>query len=290
MQTSLDCAGRILDLTSPVVMGILNVTPDSFSDGGRYDSLNRAMEHAHQMIADGAGIVDIGGESTRPNAQLVSEAEEIDRVVPVIEALRAETDVIVSIDTSSASVMKASVEAGAGIINDVRALNCPGALAAAAECDVPVVLMHSLIEQPEQGFVPQYDDVVAAVADYLKERVQACEQAGIRRKNIVLDPGFGGGMFGKAPAHDLVLVKRFQEFYGERHGLGLPILAGVSRKSFIGAVLGNTADERLAASLAVAVMLAQAGVQIVRVHDVKETADALAMLQAVSAARESVRE
>ncbi|MTI15095.1 dihydropteroate synthase [Sansalvadorimonas verongulae] len=265
-------------------MGILNVTPDSFSDGGRYNSLDRAMRHARQMVADGAGIIDIGGESTRPNAQLVSETEEIDRVVPVIEALRAESDVVVSIDTSSARVMTAAVEAGAGIINDVRALSRPGTLAIAAECDVPVILMHSLVEQPEQGFVPQYDDVVTAVAEYLKERVQACEQAGIRRENIILDPGFGGGMFGKAPAHDLTLVKRFNEFFGEHCGLGLPVLAGVSRKSFIGAVLSNTADERLAASLTVAVMLAQAGAQIIRVHDVKETVDALTMLQAVSAA------
>ena len=284
MQTSLDCAGRVLDLTSPVVMGILNVTPDSFSDGGRYNSLDRAVERAREMVAQGAGIVDIGGESTRPNAQLVSEAEEVDRVVPVIEAIRAELDVIVSVDTSSAQVMKAAVGAGAGIINDVRALNRPGALEAAAECAVPVVLMHSLVEQPQQGFVPSYDDVVVSVAEYLKGRVQACEQAGIARKNIILDPGFGGGMFGKTPAYDLELVKRFAEFYGAQHELNLPILAGVSRKSFMGSVLGNTADERLAASLTVAVMLAQAGAQIIRVHDVKETVDALTMLQAVAAA------
>ena len=284
MQTSLDCAGRVLDLTSPVVMGILNVTPDSFSDGGRYNSLDRAVERAREMVAQGAGIVDIGGESTRPNAQLVSEAEEVDRVVPVIEAIRAELDVIVSVDTSSAQVMKAAVGAGAGIINDVRALNRPGALEVAAKCAVPVVLMHSLVEQPQQSFVPSYDDVVVSVAEYLKGRVQACEQAGIARKNIILDPGFGGGMFGKTPAYDLELVKRFAEFYGAQHELNLPILAGVSRKSFMGSVLGNTADERLAASLTVAVMLAQAGAQIIRVHDVKETVDALTMLQAVAAA------
>ena len=284
MQTSLDCAGRVLDLTSPVVMGILNMTPDSFSDGGRYNSLDRALERAREMVAQGAGIIDIGGESTRPNAQLVSELEEVERVAPVIEAIRAELDVIVSVDTSSAQVMKAAVSAGAGIINDVRALNCPGALEAAAECGVPVVLMHSLVEQPKQGFVPSYDDVVVSVAEYLKARVRACERAGVSREKIILDPGFGGGMFGKTPAYDLELVKRFAEFYGERHELDLPILAGVSRKSFMGSVLGNTADERLAASLTIAVVLAQAGAQIIRVHDVKETVDALTMLRAVAAA------
>ncbi|WP_281645928.1 dihydropteroate synthase [Parendozoicomonas sp. Alg238-R29] len=280
MQTSLDCAGRILDITRPSVMGVLNVTPDSFSDGGRYTTLNKALEHAREMISQGAGIIDVGGESTRPNAQLVSENEEIDRVVPVIEALSVESDVIVSIDTSSARVMKAAVQAGAGIINDVRALSRPGALEAAVECGVPVVLMHSLVEQPVQGFVPEYNDVMESVVEYLVERVKVCELAGIAKEKIILDPGFGGGMFGKTPAYDLALVKRFAEL----HSLGMPVLAGVSRKSFIGSVLGNGADERLAGSLAVALMLAQAGAQIVRVHDVKETVDMLAMLEAVAAA------
>ena len=225
----------------------------------------------------GARVIDIGGESTRPNAATVSVAEEIDRVVPVIEALRAESEIVISIDTSAPEVMTAAVAAGAGIINDVRALSRPGALEAAADCGVPVILMHSLVDQPDSDFKPAYEDIVVAVSDYLISRVRVCESAGIAREQIMLDPGFGGGMFGKTPEHDLQLVRRL----GELHGLGFPLLTGVSRKSFIGAVLGNTADQRLAASLATAVLLAQAGAQLIRVHDVRETVDALTMLSAI---------
>ncbi|CAM3761863.1 dihydropteroate synthase [Parendozoicomonas haliclonae] len=272
------CAGRELDLSVPQIMGILNVTPDSFSDGGRYNTLERALIHAREMIAAGARIVDIGGESTRPNAHKVTTQEEIDRVVPVIEALRRESDVIISIDTSSPDVMREAVAAGAGIINDVRALSLPGALDAAVMLQVPVILMHSLVEQPAQGVEPEYADVVLSVGEYLLERVVACESAGVRRENIILDPGFGAGMFGKTPPQNFELIRRFAEL----HELGFPLLAGVSRKSFIGSVLSNTEGQRLSASLALAVLLAQSGAQILRVHDVQETADALAMLKAVA--------
>ena len=276
----LDCAGRTLDLSRPNVMGILNVTPDSFSDGGCYNSFDRALVHARDMVLAGADIIDIGGESTRPGAQTVSVDEEIDRVVPVIEVLAKEFDVVVSVDTSSAQVMKAAAEAGVGMINDVRALSRSGALQAAAESEVPVVLMHSLIEQPEPGFVPAYGDVVEEVSGYLQSRAEACIAAGISKGSIVLDPGFGGGMFGKTPALDLKLVRYFSEL----HKLGYPLLAGVSRKSFIGSVLENKAEQRLSASLAVALILAQSGAQIIRVHDVQETVDVLKMAQAIAAA------
>ncbi len=266
------------DLASPRIMGILNVTPDSFSDGGRYNSLERALVHARAMIAAGADIIDIGGESTRPTAQRIPVQEEIDRVVPVVAALRKESDSTISVDTSSPEVMREAVAAGASIINDVRALSRPGALEVAAEFQVPVVLMHSLLDQQEPGVVPVYDDIVAAIGDYFLERVRLCELAGIKRENIILDPGFGGGMFGKTPALNYELVKRFDEF----KKFGFPLLAGVSRKGFIGTVLDNTADERMVASVALAVLLAQVGAQILRVHDVRETADALAMLRAVA--------
>ncbi|MCL6269986.1 dihydropteroate synthase [Sansalvadorimonas sp. 2012CJ34-2] len=277
---SLDCAGRLLDLGRPNVMGILNVTPDSFSDGGRYNTFDRALQHAREMVDAGAGIIDIGGESTRPGAQIISEAEEVDRVVPVIEAISKEFDIVVSVDTSSAAVIREATSAGAGIVNDVRALCRPGALEAAAASQVPVILMHSLVEQPESGFVPAYENVVDEVSGYLASRAELCQKAGIAKEKIILDPGFGGGMFGKTPAFDLQMIKRFSEF----HRLGYPVLAGVSRKSFIGAVLENTADERLSASLAVALLLAQAGAQIIRVHDVKETVDVLKIANAVAAA------
>ncbi len=262
----------------PKIMGILNVTPDSFSDGGKFNTLERALNHARAMVAAGASIIDVGGESTRPNAQPVSSVEEMARVVPVIEALRRESDVTISIDTSSPEVMTAAVAAGANIINDVRALRRPGALEAAAQCDVPVILMHSLVQAPAPGFVPAYQDLVAEIGSYLLQRVAACEAVGIERDRIILDPGFGGGMFGKTPALDFELVRRF----GELRQLGFPLLGGVSRKSFISAVLHNAADDRVVASITLAVLLAQAGANILRVHDVRETADALAVLKAVA--------
>ena len=280
MEKTLDCAGRLLDLSRPNVMGILNVTPDSFSDGGRYNSFDKALRHASEMVEAGADIIDIGGESTRPGAQTISQAEEADRVVPVVEALSKEFDVVISVDTSSADVIREAASAGVGIVNDVRALSRPGALQAAADSRLPVILMHSLVEQPGAGFVPHYDDVVGEVSSYLKSRAIACVEAGIMQQKIILDPGFGGGMFGKTPELDLKLVREFSQL----HQLGYPLLAGVSRKSFIGAVLDNAAGERLPASLALALLLAQSGAQIIRVHDVRETVDVLKISQAVAAA------
>ena len=282
MRTVLDCRGQLLDLSRPRIMGILNVTPDSFSDGGRYNTLDKAVRHAVEMVEEGADIVDVGGESTRPGAQTVTVQEEIDRVVPVIEALRRELDVIVSLDTSEAEVMRAGAAVGAGIINDVRALTRDGALQVAAGLDLPVILMHSLREQPAAGFVPQYDDVVAEVKACLAERVTAAIDAGIRKEQIVLDPGFGGGMFGKTPSQDLTMIQRFSEFLD----MGMPVLAGLSRKSFIGAILDRPVSERLPGSLAVATLVLNAGACILRVHDVAESVDVLNMVMALKALNE----
>ena len=233
------------------------------------------------MVLDGADILDVGGESTRPGAGGAPTCEEeLERVLPVVEALSSRFDAVVSIDTSSALVISETAKAGAGMINDVRALRREGALEAAAATNLPVVLMHSLVNQPEPGFQPQYDDVVCSVQDYLRERIETCEQAGIDRSRLVIDPGFGGGMFGKTPAYDLQMLKHFNKF----HELKLPVLAGMSRKSFIGAVLGNLAEERLSGSLAVATLAAYAGAHIIRVHDVAETRDVVAVVNAVKAA------
>lgn len=264
----------------PQIMGILNVTPDSFSDGGQFNTLTSALAHAREMIAAGADIIDIGGESTRPGAEEVSVQQQLERVIPVIEALRQESAIAVSIDTSSPEVMRAAVAAGANIINDVRALTVPGALDAAVACQMPVILMHSLVDGSAPNAVSDHCDIVAEVSHYLCQRAVACEQAGIKRENIILDPGFGGGWFGKTPARNFELVRRFHEL----HKLGYPLLAGVSRKSFIGSTLENKVGERLVASVTLAVLLAQAGAHILRVHDVCETADALAMLARVAGA------
>ena len=270
----------LMQMQLPQIMGILNVTPDSFSDGGQFNTLTSALAHAREMIAAGADIIDIGGESTRPGAEEVSVQQQLDRVIPVIEALRQESAIAVSIDTSSPEVMRAAVAAGANIINDVRALTLPGALNAAVACQVPVILMHSLVDGSTPNAVSDNCDIVAEVSHYLRQRAVACEQAGIKRENIILDPGFGGGWFGKTPARNFELVRRFHEL----HKLGYPLLAGVSRKSFIGSTLENKVDERLIASVTLAVLLAQAGAHILRVHDVRETADALAMLARVAGA------
>ena len=269
-----------MQMQLPQIMGILNVTPDSFSDGGQFNTLTSALAHAREMIAAGADIIDIGGESTRPGAEGVSVQQQLDRVIPVIEALRQESAIAVSIDTSSPEVMRAAVAAGANIINDVRALTVPGALDAAVACQMPVILMHSLVDGSAPNAVSDNCDIVAEVSHYLCQRAVACEQAGIKRENIILDPGFGGGWFGKTPARNFELVRRFHEL----HKLGYPLLAGVSRKSFIGSTLENKVDERLIASVTLAVLLAQAGAHILRVHDVRETADALAMLARVAGA------
>jgi len=256
------------------VMGILNITPDSFSDGGVFVSRGCAIQHAHDMVEQGADIIDIGGESTRPGARPVSESEEMERVVPVVEVLAGEIDVPVSVDTSKPGVMRAAVAAGAGLINDVYALRAPGAIEAAAQLGVPVCLMHMQGEPRTMQADPRYADVVAEVRNFLRERVDACTRAGIPRARIIVDPGFG---FGKAHEHNLELLRRLNEF----SELGLPVLAGLSRKSIIGKAIGLPVERRLHASVALALIAAQNGASVVRVHDVGPTVDALRMWSAV---------
>jgi dihydropteroate synthase len=277
MIDSLLCAGKRLDLSRPQVMGILNVTPDSFSDGGLFVSAETALSQAQKMVHEGAAIVDVGGESTRPGAAAVGIQEELDRVIPVIEVIHNELDVIVSVDTSKAAVMREAVRAGAGIINDVRALREPGALEAASEAAVPVCLMHMLGEPRTMQEAPHYDDVVATVNAFLHERMRQCVQAGIARDRLIIDPGFG---FGKTVAHNLMLVKRLSEFAA----LDAPILMGVSRKSTIGAVLDRPVEQRLAGSVALASLCCQGGAKILRAHDVAATVDAVKIFHAVGMA------
>lgn len=260
-------------------MAILNVTPDSFSDGGcLYEggtlSLDKTCARAERLIADGADIIDIGGESTRPGAAVVSTQQEMDRVLPVVERLAREFDVVLSVDTSTPEVIAGSAALGAGLINDVRALTRPGAAAAAAATGLPVCLMHMPAEPGEMQRDPRYDDVVAEVAAYLEQRVEACTTLGVARHNILLDPGFG---FGKTAEHNLILLNRLERL----HALGCPLLVGLSRKSLIGHVLGRPVAERLAGSLALAVLAVSKGAAIVRVHDVRETADAVRLCAAV---------
>ena len=275
----LDCAGSRLDLSYPRVMGVLNVTPDSFSDGGQLhdgktlqaDALYR---RADAMVAAGAAVLDIGGESTRPGAEPVSPAEEADRVLPALTQLRQRFDVVLSLDTSTPLVMREGALLGAGMINDVRALTRPGALEAAASSTLPVCLMHMQGDPQTMQQAPSYADVVADVKGFLQQRIGACEAAGIERTRLLLDPGFG---FGKTLAHNLTLLQRL----GELQSFDLPILAGLSRKSMIGKIIGRPDDDRLAASVSLAVMAAERGARLLRVHDVKETADALAMVKAL---------
>lgn len=274
----LDCGGRRLDLSHPRVMGVLNVTPDSFSDGGRFIAPGRAIDQAHAMCEAGAAIIDIGGESTRPGAAPVPLQQELDRVIPVIEALAPGLPVPLSIDTSKPGVMRAAVAAGAGMINDVCALAAPGALEAARDAAVPVCLMHMQGEPRTMQSDPKYSDVVADIKSYLAGRVAACEAAGMDRGRLLLDPGFG---FGKTLAHNLRLLARLAEF----RELGLPLLVGLSRKSMFGALLDRPVEQRLVPSVVAAVLAAQHGAALLRVHDVAETADALKLLQAVEAAR-----
>jgi dihydropteroate synthase len=270
----LRCGHHLLDLSRPVVMGILNVTPDSFSDGGRFSLIERAIEHALQMIDAGAGIIDVGGESTRPGAADVTEEEEIRRVVPVIEALSSRSAVVISIDTSKPAVMSAAVAAGAGLINDVRALREPGAVEAAARTEAAVCLMHMQGQPRTMQHEPHYTDVVAEVRAFLEERASACVAAGIGRDRLVLDPGIG---FGKRLEHNLALLAHLPEL----GGLGLPLLVGVSRKSMFQALLGRAVEQRLAGGLAVATAAIMAGASIVRAHDVAETVDAVKVAQAL---------
>ena len=273
--TTLCCGRRTLDLTRTRVMGILNVTPDSFSDGGDFATREAALRHARRMVAEGADLIDVGGESTRPGAPPVSVAEELARVIPVIEALADELAVPVSVDTSKPEVMRAAVAAGAGLINDVSALRRPGALAAAAALRVPICLMHMQGEPGTMQQDPTYGDVVAEVAAFLAGRLAACEAAGIPRERLLVDPGFG---FGKTLAHNLALLRGLPRLAS----LGVPVLAGLSRKSMIGALLGGVpVGERLHGSVAAAVLAVERGAAIVRVHDVGPTVQALRIVAAV---------
>ena len=260
--------GLSLSLERPHVMGILNVTPDSFSDGGHFSQIERAMAHARPMVSDGATLIDIGGESTRPGAPDVNEQEELDRVIPVVERLVAELDVMVSLDTSKAAVMREGCKAGAHLINDVRALLEPGTLAVAAEADVPVCLMHMQGQPRTMQAEPHYDDLLGEVRAFFDERIAACLAAGIRRQQLLLDPGYG---FGKTLAHNYQLLAQQSKLLDYQ----LPLLVGMSRKSMIGNLLGRPVDDRLAGSLACALIGMQHGARIIRVHDVRETMDAL---------------
>lgn len=263
-----------LTFKCPAVMGILNTTPDSFSDGGRYADTAAALRHAERMAADGAAIIDVGGESTRPGAAPVGEQEEIERVVPVIEAIRSRLDVAVSVDTSKPGVMRAAVAAGADMINDVRALREAGALEAAASLQVPVCLMHMQGSPRTMQDNPRYEDVVAEVTDFLLGRVRQCAQAGLAAELLVVDPGIG---FGKRPADNIELLANLRQLQAVER----PILVGVSRKSTLGTITGRAVDERLAAGLAAAVIAVERGASIVRAHDVAETVDALRIAAAV---------
>jgi dihydropteroate synthase len=252
-------------------MGVVNITPDSFSDGGRYFEPHAAVHHARKLAQDGADLIDLGGESTRPGAAPVSEAEELKRVIPVLEKL---ADLCVSVDTRRPAVMKAALEAGASMINDVQALQAPGALDVVRESDCAVCLMHMQGEPATMQQDPQYDDVVLDVTRFLDQRAEACLAAGVAKERVTVDPGFG---FGKTLAHNLALLKRLR-------GLSdLPIVAGLSRKSSLGKITGRGADERLAGSLAMALVALQNGASILRVHDVRETRDVVAVWQALSA-------
>ena len=258
-----------------LVMGIVNVTPDSFSDGGRFDSLEKALAHARRLASEGANILDIGGESTRPGAAPVDARAEIERVVPVIEAVRAELDLPVSIDTMKGEVMRAAVAAGAEMINDVNGLRDPDALVAAVEAGVPTCIMHMQGEPRTMQQNPDYDDVVEDLRLFFRERIDTCLAAGMQEQNLVLDPGFG---FGKSLQHNLDLLDRFGRF----REFGLPLMAGISRKSMLGKITGReAADARGAASVAAGVLAAERGANILRVHDVAETVDAVSVIHAM---------
>lgn len=276
----LHCGKQTLDLAQAQVMGIVNVTPDSFSDGGRYNNLEVALQHALQMHALGASIIDIGGESTRPGAAVVSAQQELDRVAPLVELIAAECDAIISVDTSTPMVIQESARLGAGLINDVRSLQRDGALEAAAASGLPVCLMHMRGEPQTMQNEPHYADVAAEVITFLQERMAACAQAGISAERIVLDPGFG---FAKNTQHNYELFQRLPELLE----LQRPLLVGVSRKSMVGNILAKPVEQRLYGSLALAMMALERGAKILRVHDVAETMDVLKIFNAVqSAAKE----
>jgi dihydropteroate synthase len=274
----LDCAGKSLDLSQPQIMGILNVTPDSFSDGGDYFSTTAAVERARRMVDEGAAIIDVGGESTRPGAQSVTPDEELRRVLPVIEALHDALPVPVSVDTRKPQVMRAAVAAGAGMINDVNALRAEGAVGVASELGVPVCLMHMQGEPESMQTAPRYAEVVDEVIGFLLDRVADCLAAGVARQHILVDPGFG---FGKTAEHNLRLLRHLDRLAEQ----GYPVLVGLSRKSLIGQVLGLPVDKRMYAGVALAVLAVWQGAAIVRCHDVLETREAIRMCKAVRDSR-----
>jgi len=270
----IECGSRELDLSTPVVMGVLNVTPDSFSDGGKFTDSQRAVDHAREMIEQGARIIDVGGESTRPGAELVSVDEELRRTIPVIEQISKLADVIVSIDTSKPEVMRQAVGAGAGMINDIRALAESEALEAAASTGAAVCVMHMQGQPDNMQVAPHYTNVVADVHRYLAERIAACAQAGIARNKIIIDPGIG---FGKTVQHNLELLSRLPTF----SDLSCPLLIGVSRKSMIGKLLDRPVEERVSGGIALATAAVLAGAKIVRAHDVAATFDAVRVAHAL---------
>lgn len=277
----LACGKHTLDLRHAQVMGILNVTPDSFSDGGRlYQgdrlSVDAALIHAAQMVDEGASLIDIGGESTRPGAAPVSEQQELDRVLPVLERIVTELDVIVSVDTSRAQVIKEAARLGAGMINDVRALQHEGALAAAAAAGLPVCLMHMQGEPQTMQQAPHYQHLLEEINAFFAKRIQACQAAGIPRQQLLLDPGFG---FGKTLEHNLLLLNRLDQLTLS----GLPLLVGMSRKRMLAEIVNRPVDQRLAAGLVTVVMAVQKGAKIIRVHDVAASVDAVRMTEAVMA-------
>lgn len=277
LSTRLSCGSRVLDLSRPHVMGILNVTPDSFSDGGRYAARDAALLHAESMVRAGATLIDVGGESTRPGARAVSPTEELERVSPVVEAIARELDVVISVDTSTPAVIREVARLGAGLINDVRSLRRDGALDAAVDSGLPVCLMHMRGEPGDMQNDPKYSNVTAEVYAFLAQRMAECVSAGIAPDRIVLDPGFG---FAKSLDHNLSLFRHLELL----HALGRPLLVGVSRKTMIGKALGREVGERLYGSLALAALAVAQGAKIIRVHDVAETVDVVRMIAAVQAA------
>lgn len=269
----------VLDLSHPHVMGILNVTPDSFSDGGKHNELIQALTHANEMINAGATIIDVGGESTRPGATEVSVQQELDRVMPVVEAIAQRFEVWISVDTSKPDVIRESARAGAHIINDIRSLQEPGALAAAAETGLPVCLMHMQGEPKTMQQAPQYQNILQDVDTFFVEHIARCEAAGIKKSQLLLDPGFG---FGKNLSHNYQLLAHLADY----NHFGLPLLVGMSRKSMVGQLLNVGPSQRLTGSLACAVIAAMQGAHILRVHDVKETVEAMRVVEATQSARE----
>lgn len=271
--------GTEITFDSPKIMGILNVTPDSFSDGGKFTNSSSALNHALKMVSNGATFIDVGGESTRPGAKELSVQEELDRVVPVVELLNNELDTLISIDTSKPEVMTAAVEAGASLINDVRALSLPNALETAAQLakfqGVPTCIMHMQGKPQNMQEAPQYNDVVADIIAFFKERLEQLVKAGFSTSQIVVDPGFG---FGKTLGHNYAMLQHLRQFTE----LGLPVLAGMSRKSMIGTVLDKPVNERLAGDIAASTIAAINGANIIRVHDVQQTVDAIKIVQMVS--------